>query len=50
MEFLYVLPGWRARQQTRVLKYAMRIDRQGAFVVPYGMALSLGFLFLIFNC
>ena len=51
MKFLYVLPGWEgSASDSRVLKDAMRNDRQDAFVVPQGMTLSLGFLFLIFNC
>ena len=50
MKFLYVLPGWEgSASDSRVLKDAMRIDRQDAFVVPQGTTLSLGFLFLICN-
>ena len=50
MKFLYVLPGWEgSASDSRVLKDAMRIDRQDAFVVPQGTTLSLGFLFLILN-
>ena len=50
MKFLYVLPGWEgSASDSRVLKDAMRIDRQDAFVVPHGTSLSLGFVFLICN-
>ena len=35
MKFLYVLPGWEgSASDSRVLKDAMRIDREDAFVVP----------------
>ena len=35
MKFLYVLPGWEgSASDSRVLKDAMRIDREYAFVVP----------------
>jgi hypothetical protein len=44
MKFLYVLPGWEgSASDSRVLKDAMRHDRQDAFVVPQGTALYLGF-------
>ncbi|XP_051196783.1 protein ALP1-like [Lolium perenne] len=37
MKFLYVLPGWEgSASDSKVLKDAMRIDRQDAFVVPEG--------------
>ena len=50
MKFLYALPGWEgSASDSRVLKDAMRNDRQDAFVVPQGTTLSLGFLFLICN-
>ena len=50
MKFLYVLPGWEgSASDSRVLKDAMRIDRQDAFVVPQGTTLTLGFLFLQIN-
>ena len=51
MKFLYVLPGWEgSASDSRVLKDAMRIDREDAFVVPQGMTLSLCVSFLIFSC
>ena len=51
MKFLYFLPGWEgSASDSRVLKYAMRIDREDAFAVPQGATLSLCVLFLIFNC
>ena len=51
MKFLYVLPGWEgSASDSRVLKDAMRNDRQDAFVVPQGTNLPLGFLLLIFKC
>jgi hypothetical protein len=47
MKFLYVLPGWEgSASDSRVLKDAMRITRQDAFVVPHGMTRSLGFFSL----
>ena len=46
MKFLYVLPGWEgSASDSRVLRDSMRTDRQDAFVVPHGMAFSLGILF-----
>lgn len=51
MKFLYVLPGWEgSTSDSRVLCDAMRPNRQDAFVVPKGSALSLGILFLIIGC
>ena len=51
MKFLYVLPGWEgSASDSRVLKDAMRIDREDAFVVPQGMTLSLCVSFLICTC
>jgi hypothetical protein len=51
MKFLYVLPGWEgSASDSKVLKDAMRNDRQDAFVVPQGMTLYLGSSFLMFNC
>jgi hypothetical protein len=52
MKYLYVLPGWEgSASDSRVLKDAMRNDRQDAFVVPHGTNFPLGFfIFLIFNC
>ena len=50
MKFLYVLPGWEgSSSDSKVLKDAMRIDREDAFVVPQGTTLSLYVFFLIFN-
>ena len=40
MKFIYVLPGWEGlASDSKVLKDAMRIDRQDAFVVPEGTSL-----------
>lgn len=51
MKFLYVLPGWEgSASDSRVLKDAMRTDREDAFVVPHGMTRSLGFFSLFFSC
>ena len=50
MKFLYALPGWEgSASDSKVLKDAMRIDREDAFVVPQGTTLSLYVFFLIFN-
>ena len=47
MKFLYVLPGWEgSASDSRVLRDTMRNDRQDAFVIPHGMIVSLGILFL----
>ncbi|XBI75383.1 hypothetical protein VPH35_068760 [Triticum aestivum] len=46
MKFLYVLPGREgSASDSRVLRDSMRTNRQDAFVVPNGMAFSLGILF-----
>jgi hypothetical protein len=51
MKFMYVLPGWEgSASDSRVLRDAMRLSRQDAFVVPHGMTLSLGNSFLLCNC
>ena len=48
MKFLYPLPGWEgSASDSRVLRDAMRIGRQDAFVVPHGTTLSLGILFIL---
>ena len=48
MKFMYVLPGWEgSASDSRVLRDAMRLSRQDAFVVPHGMTLSLGNSFLL---
>ena len=50
MKFPYVLPGWEgSASDSRVLHDSMRTDRQDAFVVPHGMAYSLGFLFSLIS-
>jgi hypothetical protein len=55
MKFLYVLPGWEgSASDSRVLRDAMRIGRQDAFVVPKGTTLfsrifSSCFLFVLAN-
>ena len=47
MKFLYVLPGWEgSASDSRVLRDAMRNNRQDAFVVPQGMIISLDIYFL----
>ena len=47
MNFLYVLPSWEgSTSDSRVLRDAMRNDHQDAFVIPHGMIVSLGILFL----
>ena len=48
MKFLYVLPGWEgSSSDSRVLRDAMRNNRQDAFVVPQGMIISLDIYFLL---
>ena len=48
MKFLYALPGWEgSASDSRVLRDAMRIGRQDAFVVPHGTTLSLDILFIL---
>ena len=43
MKFHYVLPGWEGSVlDLRVLRDAMRTNRQDAFVIPKGMTLTLG--------
>jgi hypothetical protein len=47
MKFLYALPVWEGlASDSRVLRDAMRTNRQDAFAIPNGTTLYLGILFV----